>query len=199
MDTTPFFQVIACALVALFVYYGMDVRQKSGARNFITPFWQMLMKLLSFALIAAFVYGVWSVRFPGAVDYLALVLMASGTGFVAAAKQVLGKAHTFTGQYLRKPDLITHGVYAVTRNPLYFGVFQCEIGASLFLLHQAPAVWPQSWPYWLCGLAAALVYVVSFNLRMAVHEAVYLENVFGDRYRHYRARVPFLIPFSNAR
>ena len=199
MDTTPFFQVIACALVALFVYYGMDVRQKSGARNFITPFWQMLMKLLSFALIAAFAYGVWSVRYPGAVDYLALVLMASGTGFVAAAKQVLGKAHTFTGQYLRKPDLITHGVYAVTRNPLYFGVFQCEIGASIFLLHQAPAMWPQSWPYWLFGLAGALVYVVSFNLRMAVHEAAYLENFFGDRYRQYRARVPFLIPFSNVR
>ena len=199
MDTTFFFQLIAWALVAVFVFYGMDVRQKTGASDFVAPFWQMLMKLLSFALIAAFVCVLWWVRFPTAVDYLALVLMASGTAFVAAAKRALGRAHTFTGQYLTKPGLITHGVYAVTRNPLYFGVFQCEIGASLFLLHQAPAVWPQSGPYWLCGLAAALVYVVSFNLRMAAHEAVYLENVFGDRYRHYRARVPFLIPFSNAR
>lgn len=199
MYPTLFFQVTALALVAVFIYYGMDVRKKTDVQNFTMPLWQMLMKLLSFALIIAFVYGVWSVRLPSAVDYLALALMVSGTAFVTAAKQALGKAHTFTGQYLTNPGLITHAVYAVTRNPLYFGVFQCEIGASIYLLHQAPTVWPQSWPYWLCAMAAALVYVVSFNLKMAVHEAAYLEHCFGDRYRQYRARVPFLIPSSNPR
>ena len=41
-----------------------------------------------------------------------------------AAKRALGKAHTFTGQYLERPELVTRGVYSITRNPLYFGVLQ---------------------------------------------------------------------------
>lgn len=196
MNITLLYQATAYALVAVFVYYGMDMRHKRGAKNFVAPLWQILMRILSFALIVTFVYAVSSVHTLAAVDYLALLLMAGGTGLVIAAKQTLGKAHTFTGQYLSTPKLVMHGVYAFTRNPLYLGVFQCEIGASLFLLNQAPTAWPQTWPYWLCGMAAALVYVVSFNLVMAVNEATYLENHFGDRYRRYRARVPFLMPFT---
>jgi protein-S-isoprenylcysteine O-methyltransferase Ste14 len=192
------FQLITGALVALFVYFGMDVRHKAGARNFVAPGWLLLMKLCSFLLIGTFVWVVISVHQLSPIDWLALTLMTSGAAFVVAAKRALGKVHTFTGQYLKNPGLATHGVYAVTRNPLYLGVFQCEAGAVLFLLHQAPAVSPQAYPYWLFVLAGALVYAVTFNLKMAVREATYLEGYFGERYRRYRAKVPFLIPFTKA-
>ena len=182
-------------LAVLFLYYGMDVRRKKGAKDFVTLAWQRLMKFCSFLLVGAAVWITFSVRQLNAVDWLDLALIASGTAFVAAAKHTLGKAHTFTGQYLEKPMLVTRGIYAITRNPLYFGVLQCELGASLFVIHQAPRLLPQRYLYWLVVLAAALLYAVSFNWIMAARESRYLERYFGEEYRRYCAAVPFFIPW----
>ena len=91
--------------------------------------------------------------------------------------------------------LVTRGIYAVTRNPLYFGVLLCELGASLIVIHQAPQLLPQSYHYALGILAVALLYAVSFNWIMAVYESRYLERYFGEEYRRYGADVPFVIPW----
>jgi glycine C-acetyltransferase len=188
------FAVAAAALAAVFLYYGLDVRNKDSARGFVAPRWQLLMKFCSFALLGSFIWGAWSARQLNATDWLGLAVAASGTAFVVAAKRALGQAHTFTGQYLERPQLVTHGVYAFTRNPLYFGVFQCEAGASLFMVHQAPTLPVPGTAYWLAAAAMALGYAVLFNWRMAVREARHLEGHFGVAYREYAARVPFLVP-----
>lgn len=194
METLRIFQITAGTLVALFLLYGMDVRRKEGTRHFVAPAWQALMKLCAFSLIGAFVWVALSATEVGAVDWLGLALMATGTAFVVAAKRALGGAHTFTGQYLEEPGLVTHGIFGITRNPLYFGVFQCEAGASLCVVHQASMAFPQSYPWSLAFLAVALAYAIAFNWRMARNEARYLQECFGDAYREYQARVPFLIP-----
>lgn len=194
MTSLTLFQTAAAVLGALFVIYGMDVRRKAGARNFIAPAWQWLMKLCAFSLIGGFLWLALSMQEPGFIDWLGLVFMLSGTAFVAAAKRALGTTHTFTGQYMEKPRLVTHGVYAFTRNPLYLGVFQCELGVLLCAVHQLPMLLPQSWAYWLGVFGAALLYAVGFNLAMAMREARQLECQFGEDYRDYRSRVPFLIP-----
>ena len=111
------FQITAGLLAAVFLYFGMDVRGKDGARDFVAPVWQKLMKFCSFLLVGSAVWITSSVRQLNASDWLDLAVMASGTAFVAAAKHALGKAHTFTGQYLEKPMLVTRGIYAITRNP----------------------------------------------------------------------------------
>ena len=188
------FQIIAGILGAVFLYYGMDVRRKDGARDFVSPTWQTLMKVCSFALVGGAVWITVSLRQVNATDWQALVLIAGGTAFVASAKHTLKKAHTFTGQYLEKPMLVTRGVYAITRNPLYFGVLQCELGASLLVIRQAPALWPQSYLYWFGIFSTALLYAVSFNWIMAVYESRYLERYFGDEYRRYSAHVSFVFP-----
>src|SRR3989442_1346910 len=161
----------------------MDVRRKDGARDFVAPVWQMLMKFCSYLLVCGAIWITLSIRQVNASDWLDLAVMASGTAFVVAAKHALGKAHTFTGQYLKKPRLVTRGAYAMTRNPLYFGVLQCELGASLFVIHQAPILSPQSYPYWLGVLAVALFYAVLFNWIMAACESRYLEHYFDEEYR----------------
>lgn len=195
MEALMLFKSVAAILVVVFLYYGMDVRRKAGTRYFVTPVWQSLMKICSFALITAFMWVALSIRQLDMTDWLSLAALVAGTAFVVAAKRALGAVHTFAGQYLEKPGLVMHGVYAVTRNPLYFGVFLCEFGAALFMLHQTPLLLPQTHPYWLSALAAALIYAVAFNWNMAVNEARYLQGCFGDAYRQYQARVPFLIPF----
>ena len=124
------FQITAGTLAAFFLYYGLDVRRKDGAKDFVAPVWQKLMKFCSFLLVGVAVWITLSVRQLNATEWLDLALMASGTAFVAAAKHALGKAHTFTGQYLEKPILVTRGIYAFIRNPLYFGVLQCELGST---------------------------------------------------------------------
>lgn len=194
MTSLTLFQTSAAILGALFIIYGMDVRRKAGARNFVGSSWQWLMKACAFSLIGGFMWLAFSMTDPGAIDWLGLALMLSGTAFVASAKSALGKTHTFTGQYMDKPQLVTHGVYAFTRNPLYFGVFLCELGVLLCAVHQVPMLLPQSYAYWLGAFGLALLYAVTFNLAMALREARQLEQQFGEAYRHYRSRVPFLVP-----
>jgi protein-S-isoprenylcysteine O-methyltransferase Ste14 len=194
MEGLRIFQTTAGILVALFVFYGMDVRRKGGAHDFVAPIWQALLKLCAFSLTVAFAGIAMSATHTSAIDWSALAMMAAGTAFVVAAKRALGNAHTFTGQFLGKPRLVTHGVFALTRNPLYFGVFLCEAGAALFVAHQAPELFPLSHPYGFAALAMALAYAVAFNWSMALNEARYLQDCFGDAYRQYQARVPFLIP-----
>ena len=194
MNSLFLYQATAAFLGVLFLLYGMDVRRKKGARYFVAPIWQLLMKLCAGLLIAGFAWLVASMREPGMIDWLGLILGASGTALVVAAKWTLGDAHTFTGQHLERPRLVTHRVYSITRNPLYLGIFQCELCILLVALHQLPLLRPEDSLYWFGLFAAALVYAVSFNLWMARCEARQLERCFGDTYRRYRSRVPFLIP-----
>ncbi len=196
---TTLFQTIAGILVAFFLYYGMDVRRQDGARDFAAPVWQTLMKLCSFLLVGAFLWIALSTHQVSLGDWLDLAVMISGTTFVTAAKNELGRAHTFTGQYLANPRLVTTGVYAITRNPLYFGVLQCEVGASLLVVHHGTVLFPRSYPYGLSILAVALLYAVFFNWYMAVHEARYLLRYFGEEYRRYRTDVPFAVPLIGLR
>ncbi len=189
------FKIISGLFTIFFIFFGMDIRKKTGARDFVSPVWQFIMKFSSFLLIGAFIWTAFQIQQISAIDWLSLLLTICGTTIVTMARTTLGKAHTFTGQCLEKPELVTQGVYRFTRNPLYFGVFLCEIGASLFVLHQAPNLYPHDYQYVLTGLAVALLYAVIFNVKMAIREANYLESHFGEAYRQYRSSVPFLIPF----
>lgn len=188
------FKAICMFLAVCFIFFGMDIRRKNGSRDFVPVVWQLIMKFCSFLLIGGLVWTVILAREVGMFDWFSLILMAAGTIFVTMAKRTLGRAHTFTGQYLEKPGLVTQGVYSLTRNPLYFGVFLSELGASLFILTNMPLLYPLSYQYWIIILTAALIYAVVFNVRMAIREARYLESYFGDNYRQYRTAVPFLIP-----
>jgi protein-S-isoprenylcysteine O-methyltransferase Ste14 len=193
------FQFITALLGALFLFYGMDVRRKPGTGNFVAPVWQALMKLCAFALLGGIGWIVLRMQHAGAAECLGLAFMAAGTAFVVAAKRALGASHTFTGQYRERPQLVTRGVYAVTRNPLYFGVFLVEIGALLCALHQVPILLPDRHLAWFGLFGAALAYAVGFNCAMAVREARELERRVGEEYRRYRAAVPFLVPFIRFR
>ena len=196
LSAAALFRVASLTLVALFLWFGMDVRRKAGTGSFVGHGWQTLMKLAAFSLIGLFVRVVLTIPEPRSLEWIALGLMGSGTACVVAAKRTLGSTHTFAGQYRHRTQLVTRGVYALTRNPLYFGVYQCELGASICAARRAPDLFPGTYLYWLAVTGAALAYVVAFNWSMARREAQQLERQFGDGYRQYAAHVPFLIPFT---
>jgi protein-S-isoprenylcysteine O-methyltransferase Ste14 len=150
MDQPIGFKTAAVALTFYFMWFGMDVRRKRGARNFVAPAFGLAMNAVSFALVTVFGWRVIVAAGANAADWACLLPMAAGTASVAAAKRELGAAHTFIGQFLARPGLVTTGVYSLTRNPLYFGVLLCELGAALFLLRHLPGQGFEQW-LWAAG------------------------------------------------
>ena len=77
--------------------------------------------------------------------------------------------------------LATSGVYAWTRNPLYFGSFMLSLGFAVM-----------SWSVF----AALLVLVPSVFIYPNVirNEEAHLERLFGEEFARYRSRVPRFLP-----
>jgi len=79
------------------------------------------------------------------------------------------------------PKLISTGLYAYVRHPLYFAIIVMLLGALLFLPH-----WPM-----LVFVGVTFVY-----LPIGVHfEEQKLISEFGDTYRQYQRQVKMLVPF----
>ena len=80
-------------------------------------------------------------------------------------------------------QLITTGPYAHMRHPLYFGNFLLTLG----FVTASGAFWP--WAVLGVGVMFLIVYV-----HHAKREERLLAQTFGDRWRDYVSRVPFLMP-----
>jgi protein-S-isoprenylcysteine O-methyltransferase Ste14 len=81
-------------------------------------------------------------------------------------------------------ELITTGIYSQTRNPMLFGYLLCLIALGIHLNSRSiaiiiPTLFTAIWTFWL-----------------KTHEEPALEARFGDPYRKYREKTPFLIPRS---
>lgn len=80
-----------------------------------------------------------------------------------------------------RDELVTSGVYAVVRHPIY--------SAWIVLILPGLALLTRSWPLLLTPLVA----YVNFKLRIHTEDE-YLRRRFGQAYVEYRARVNELIP-----
>lgn len=72
--------------------------------------------------------------------------------------------------------LVTDGPYRFTRNPMYLGMAALYAGIAL----GAGLLW---------GLALLPVVLAAIQVAVIAREEAYLERVFGDQYRVYRATV----------
>jgi protein-S-isoprenylcysteine O-methyltransferase Ste14 len=109
---------------------------------------------------------------------LALLPAAAGIGIILAANVRFRRAQT-TINPLRPElasSLVTHGIYAVTRNPMYLG---------LTLLLTAWALWLGTLSPWI----PAALFPIIITVFQIVPEERALEGLFGQPYRDYRKRV----------
>ena len=81
----------------------------------------------------------------------------------------------------KNADLVTAGPYAVMRNPLYVGTLVGAVGFGLAV--HLP----------ILALALAVAFAI-FYPAVVAQEEVRLEQLFGERYREYCARVPRWLP-----
>ena len=135
------------------------------------------------AVIAALMWAVDRVLPSGRIAFdlrepLALVLLAAGLLLVAAAAAQFVAARTSINPLRpsRASSLITTGLFAISRNPIYLG--------DLLLL-AALAVWLGN----ALNVALLALFVWTINRYQIIPEERALTQLFGEAYAAYRARV----------
>ena len=132
----------------------------------------MKANILFLALIVAAlcVLGPRDLHQPWPLWRIAGAIIALGSlSLIAVARIQLGRAFSIRAKATR---LVTTGLYARIRNPIYiFGCF-FFLGLAMFI----PAWW----------LLLLLIIVIPMQIVRARREAAVLEARFGDEYRRYR-------------
>lgn len=105
-------------------------------------------------------------------------LLAAGAGLAALGLLIRGWA---AGVIHKERKLTVQGPYAFTRNPLYLGSLFLGLGVTV------------AGGRWYFVVAFLLFFFVVYG-RTIRGEAELLEELFGDRYRHYARHVPALRP-----
>jgi protein-S-isoprenylcysteine O-methyltransferase Ste14 len=111
-------------------------------------------------------HGPWT-----ALRLAGVLLCVIAFGLVTLARYQLGASFSVSAQAQR---LVTTGLYARLRNPIY-------VFAELFLAGPALAL-QNWWPF------VAMLAVIPVQMARARKEAAVLEVAFGDEYRSYRAQ-----------
>ncbi|MFN8179726.1 MAG: isoprenylcysteine carboxylmethyltransferase family protein [bacterium] len=134
-----------------------------------------LAVLLSWLLVAAKLTGLWSpsTLFP-ALPFLAGPMFALGLAVIVLAIPMLGPS-VRVGLPREETRLRTGGLYRVSRNPMYVGVFLLCIAAILYVPH---------WTVIACCAAGSIL-----HHRIVLAEETFLDARFGDAWRGYRAKV----------
>ena len=72
--------------------------------------------------------------------------------------------------------LVTTGIHGRTRNPIYLGMFLIYVGVGM-----------AAQSLWILMITVPLAITIRYGV--VAREEVYLERLFGDAYRDYKARV----------
>ena len=118
------------------------------------------------------------------LNYVGVVLILLGQLARSLAMVHASSNFSHAVAYRKRPDheLVTSGVYSLSRHPSYFGFFCWAVGTQLLLGN----------PVGACGYAAVLWNFFANRIR---GEEKYLVEFFGEEYIAYRKRVTTLIPF----
>jgi len=112
--------------------------------------------------------------------WLGFLILMTGVAWLVAAQVHLGASWRIGIDESARPGLVTSGLYAFSRNPIYLGLFVALAGFALLV-----PTWPS-----VVLLAGA---VIGFH-NQAVHEEAFLRRTYGEDFERYARRVGRFIP-----
>lgn len=128
--------------------------------------------------------------FPKFADYpahawvvgLGALVFVTGLWTFRRTHKELGRNWSISLEIREKHQLISSGLYAVVRHPMYTSFLLMAVGQMLLLSN------------WVVGLAGILGFALLFFLRVGKEERLMLE-FFGPEYRAYMDRTKRIIPY----
>jgi len=114
---------------------------------------------------------------------ISVVLIAAGMALALAGRGTFVRFGTHVNPYKPSSVLVTNGIFAYVRNPMYVGLACLVAGIGVALA--------SDWTLVMLVVAALLI-----HFGVVKREERYLEAKFGDAYRRYRDAVPrYGLPF----
>ena len=114
---------------------------------------------------------------------ISVLLIATGAALAVAARGTFVRLGTNVNPYRPSSVLVTTGIFAYLRNPMYVGLAFLVAGIGVALASD-----------WTLVMLVAAALVIHFGV--VKREERYLEVKFGDAYRRYKGAVPrYGLPF----
>lgn len=156
--------------------------QQTGAR---TSFFRRWLLRIVEGIVVFQLFGLHIISFsedllvPQVVGFCFVVV---GVSLAVSARKTLGTnwAHAFEYQVKKQQELVTSGVYAYIRHPIYTGLCLALIGGELVA---------QSY------LFLAFVFLFAAGYKQARQEEKLLIAHFGSTYKNYMKRTKMFLPF----
>ena len=121
-------------------------------------------------------------EFIPALGWLGLAVFAAGIWLNYRTHRDLGRNFSPTLDVRPEHMLVTTGVYAYVRHPMYSAFFLWGVAQALLLSN------------WVAGFSGLVGFAILYFLRVGQEERLMLET-FGDQYRAYMSRTARLVPW----
>lgn len=184
-----FFKIITLALMAAFYicYFakmisqkrqGIDTDQLGKGKEGFVKFIEITLKIATYLIIAIEVVSIifYASSVNDALRIIGLIILALGV--IAFTVSVLQMKDNWRAGVQReeKTELVTTGIYSISRNPAFLGFDLMYIGILLAFFN------------WLLCVVTCVVMVL-FHLQIVNVEEEFLVEAFGDEYIKYRKKV----------
>lgn len=184
-----FFKIIALVLMASFYicYFtkmisqkrqGIDTDQLGKGKEGFVKFIEITLKISTYLIIAIEVVSI--IFYAGSVNdvFRIIGLIVLALGVIAFTVSVLRMKDNWRAGVQReeKTELVTTGIYSISRNPAFLGFDLMYIGIMIVFFN------------WYLCIATCLVMVL-FHLQIVNVEEEFLVEAFGDEYIKYRKKV----------
>jgi protein-S-isoprenylcysteine O-methyltransferase Ste14 len=116
-----------------------------------------------------------------AQTWLGLVVLIAAMAMFYVTHRDLGRAWSVTLEIRDRHALVTRGVYARLRHPMYAAFWLWAVSQALLL------------PNWIAGFSGIVGFGTLFFARVGREERMMLET-FGDEYQAYMARTKRVVP-----
>ena len=113
---------------------------------------------------------------PSPFNYFGILLILGGFGMTKHIKKVFAMEETIIHTFGKPSRLVTHGLFKISRNPVYLGFTLSLVGVWILLGSSSPII-------------GVLIFFLAANFWYIPHEEEKLEALFGKEYLAYKAKV----------